>query len=84
MAQVADELEPDWTPTAVAAVMNVHPVTIARWVREGRIQGYRVGQTVRIPAQEVERIRTTPGTRSASRLPVDERSRAGNLAAVRC
>ena len=48
---------PDWTVNEVAADLRVHPVTVYRWVREGRIRGYRLGRSVRIHRGELERLK---------------------------
>ncbi len=47
------------TVPEVASRLRVHPESIRRWLREGRIHGVRIGGTragYRIPAGEVERF----------------------------
>ncbi len=49
-----------WTYQDLAALWQVHPKTISRWVRRLRIRVLRPTQnTVRIPDSEVQRITTT-------------------------
>jgi excisionase family DNA binding protein len=43
------------TVEEVAAVLRVHPRSIQRWAREGRVASVRVGRSYRIPRAEVLR-----------------------------
>jgi excisionase family DNA binding protein len=57
------ELEPLWTPQQVAQYLSVHPVTVYRWLSEGKVidpaKVKRVSNRVRIPRSEVVRIAGT-------------------------
>ena len=46
------------TVEQVAQRLQVHPETVRRWLREGRMRGHRLGPRApyRIPATEVERF----------------------------
>lgn len=54
------ELEVLWSVAQVAKYLGVHPVTIYRWLSEGRVLNkekvLRIGSRVRIPRSEVVRI----------------------------
>jgi excisionase family DNA binding protein len=41
---------------AAAHELGLHPMTVRRWVKAGRIQTVQVGREVRIPRTEVERL----------------------------
>lgn len=41
---------------AAAAALGISVQTIARWRRAGRIRVHRVGERVRVPIVEVERL----------------------------
>src|SRR5205085_6168883 len=36
--------------------LGLHPMTVRRWIKAGRIQVVRVGREMRIPRSEIERI----------------------------
>jgi putative resolvase len=36
--------------------LGLHPITVRRWIKSGRIQVIRVGREVRIPRTEIEKI----------------------------
>jgi putative resolvase len=36
--------------------LGLHPITVRRWIKAGRIQVILVGREVRIPRTEVERL----------------------------
>ena len=42
--------------SAAAHELGLHPVTVRRWIKAGRIQVVPVGREVRIPRSEVERL----------------------------
>lgn len=47
------------TAAEVAERLRVHPHTVRRWCREGRLRCFRSGHTVRIPADALtEALRT--------------------------
>lgn len=54
------ELEPLWTPIQVATFLTVSPVTVYRWLSQGKVidpkKVVRFSSKVRIPRSEVERI----------------------------
>jgi putative resolvase len=41
---------------AAAHELGLHPITVRRWIKAGRIQVVQVGREVRIPRSEIERI----------------------------
>ena len=41
---------------AAAHELGLHPMTVRRWIKAGRIQVVQVGREVRIPRSEIERI----------------------------
>lgn len=40
----------------VAKRLGLHPLTVRRWVKEGKIAGVPIGRETRIPITEVERL----------------------------
>ncbi len=40
--------------TEVAEMLNVHPITIGKWLREGTIKGSKLGKIWRVKRSEVE------------------------------
>jgi len=49
-----------YSTSEVARILNVHPLTVTRWCREGKIKTITtLGGYYRIPASEVERLLTT-------------------------
>ena len=54
------DIEILWTPQQVAKYLSVNPVTVYRWIAEGRMLDptkiVRFSNRVRIPRSEVERI----------------------------
>src|SRR5690349_24808375 len=40
----------------VAKRLGLHPLTVRRWVKEGKIAAVQVGREARIPITEVERL----------------------------
>src|SRR5207247_7830101 len=55
---------------AAAHELGLHPMTVRRWIKAGRIQVVQVGREVRIPRVEIERI---VGTIDGRRLVLYER-----------
>lgn len=43
----------------VAFIFKVHPLTIRRYIREGKLQAVKVGGNVRIKESEVQKLHTT-------------------------
>ena len=43
-----------------AELLGVNRETVRRLVKAGEIAAFRVGQSVRIPAEEIDRIRSVP------------------------
>lgn len=41
----------------VAKIFNVHFNTVRNWIDEGLIKTVKIGRTVRIPDEEVERLK---------------------------
>lgn len=48
-----------YTQGEAAGVLGVTPVTVWRWIKEGRFHTQRVGREVLIPKWEVELIKVT-------------------------
>src|SRR6266849_4009836 len=49
--------EPKMLRVGVAArELGLHPLTVRRWVKQGKIQAVRVGLEARIPRTEIERF----------------------------
>jgi chromosome partitioning protein len=53
------------TTEEAATLLNVHPNTILRWVKSGKLPSSRIGQQYRIPREAIENqvSRIIPGTR---------------------
>ena len=43
-----------YSPEEFAAILGVAQPTVRRWAREGTIQAFRLGNTIRIPATELQ------------------------------
>src|SRR5437667_5323872 len=41
---------------AAAHELGLHPITVRRWIKAGRIQVVQMGREVRIPRAEIERM----------------------------
>ncbi|HSH79407.1 MAG TPA: helix-turn-helix domain-containing protein [Herpetosiphonaceae bacterium] len=48
--------DPFYTPDELAALLKVTRQAIYNWIQQGRIEAVRIGRTVRIPGEEVERL----------------------------
>jgi putative resolvase len=49
--------EPKLLRVGVAAhELGLHPFTVRRWIKQGKIQAVRIGQEARIPRAEIERL----------------------------
>ncbi len=45
-----------YTPDELAAMLKVTRQAVYNWIQEGRMESVRIGRTVRIPGDEVERL----------------------------
>jgi putative molybdopterin biosynthesis protein len=45
-----------YTPEELASMLKVTRQAIYNWIQRGRIEAVRIGRTVRIPGEEVERL----------------------------
>ena len=45
-----------YTPEELAALLKVTRQAIYNWIQQGRMEAVRIGRTVRIPADEVDRL----------------------------
>ena len=45
-----------YTLEELAAMLKVTRQAIYNWIQQGRMEAVRIGRTVRIPAEEVERL----------------------------
>ncbi len=45
-----------YTPDELAALLKVTRQAIYNWIQQGRMEAVRIGRTVRIPSEEVERL----------------------------
>jgi len=45
-----------FTVEQFAALMHVHPNTVYRWIKDGKIKCVRIGGTIRIPDSEFPKI----------------------------
>jgi putative resolvase len=39
-----------------ARKLGLHPFTVRRWIKEGKISVFQVGREARIPAEEITRL----------------------------
>ncbi|WP_373283057.1 helix-turn-helix domain-containing protein [Edaphobacter acidisoli] len=60
--------EPLISAVDAGRLLGVHPVTILRWAREGRIPHRRLGRKVKFRKSELDRWQTTLYTESAVRV----------------
>lgn len=45
-----------YTPEELAAMLKVTRQAIYNWIQQGHMESVRIGRTVRIPSEEVERL----------------------------
>lgn len=45
-----------YTPDELAAMLKVTRQAVYNWIQQGRMEVVRIGRTVRIPGEEVERL----------------------------
>jgi excisionase family DNA binding protein len=50
-------IEPDLTTDEVAAALRLHRVTVQRLLKTGRLRGYQVGRSWRVPREALEEFR---------------------------
>mgnify|MGYP005845224085 CR=1 FL=1 len=58
------------TTQEASDLLNVHPNTVLRWIKSGKIQSVRVGKTYRIPAHAIEAFLDAPRRDSARIIAV--------------
>lgn len=49
-------LEPLWTIEQAAEYFGLNKMTVYRWISKGKIKSIKLGNRVRIPRSEIERI----------------------------
>jgi excisionase family DNA binding protein len=59
------------SPDEAGAVAGVHPDTIHRWIREGKLEKHRAGRLVRVRRSDVERLLRDGCRRRESGSPED-------------
>jgi excisionase family DNA binding protein len=62
------QFEPLLTSMQAAMLLNVHPVTLLRWAREGTVPHHRLGRKVVFRASELNSWCTNGYTSSAVRV----------------
>ena len=57
-----DKRRRDWSVPELESLLGVHRQTVYRWIRSGALPAYRTpgGREIRIPAQAVEALTTSP------------------------
>ncbi len=45
-----------YTPEELATMLKVTRQAVYNWIAQGRMEAVRIGRTVRIPGEEVERV----------------------------
>ena len=45
------------TIVEVAVMFGVHYNTVRNWIKSGQIKGVKIGNTIRIPDEEIERLK---------------------------
>lgn len=50
-------MEKLYTPEEAAELLQVHPNTLRKWLREGKIAGKKFGRIWRIPESELETVK---------------------------
>lgn len=60
--------EPMLSAAEAGKLLGIHPVTLLRWARQGRVPHRRLGRKVRFRASELDSWQTTVYTESAVRV----------------
>ena len=60
-----------FTPEEVAEMLKVHPLTVYRMIKDGRLRANRIGRSLRISRQSIDEWSTESST-SASPSPEPE------------
>ena len=50
-------MEKLYSPDEAAELLQIHPHTIRKWLRDGKIQGKKFGRVWRIPESELEAVK---------------------------
>ncbi|HEV2107657.1 MAG TPA: helix-turn-helix domain-containing protein [Thermomicrobiales bacterium] len=47
-----------WTVEEASARLRIHPESLRRWLREGKVAGYRLSRRAgwRVPEEEIQRL----------------------------
>ncbi len=48
--------EPLYTPAQVSKILQVHPLTILRYLKQGKIKGVRLGRGYRIRESDLQKF----------------------------
>lgn len=58
----------------VAIILKVHPLTVRRYIKEGKLKAVRIAGNIRIPKSSLERLskEITPLPNSSKRAPRSE------------
>lgn len=51
-----EQADKNYSVNEVAVIFGVHPNSVRRWIKDGKIKFFRVGGTVRITEEEIYRI----------------------------
>ncbi len=45
-----------YTPKEVAEILAIHPITVFKWLRNGKLQGVKIGSLWRIPERVLDDV----------------------------
>ncbi len=48
--------EPLYTPAQVSKMLQVHPLTVLRYLKDGRLRGLRLGRVYRIRESDLQKF----------------------------
>jgi excisionase family DNA binding protein len=68
MNQPAFSFEPFISALEAGELLGIHPVTILRWAREGRVPHRRLGRKIKFRKSELDKWQETLYTKSAVRV----------------